>query len=541
MKQPKKVEVGPTEIPTPFVGIVLEGQSWAGLIEHPSGVVSRFGSYNNPVAAAVAHDMEALRLYGDRVPASSLNFQYTLRSMSKNVNMNQNEHGDADSEKEENEERQRSLGDKDRAELPSKSKQSSIEMVDYRVEDHSGLEFELISFKDPSEYFPCDLVRQSPQPVHLTTLLTGDGMPPPSDNGRDWLERISSAHTPSTAFSYEIKFFHQKSLGLNLRPMVILYGSGSGSRTMSVLAVMESSSALKDIVQSGDLILKVNDSVLFQDTADFDFEKVTRSITSAAAPRLIRFLRTSGNSNTMSPSQIELMTHDPPIGSFSVTAEGVLQNIVTDSIAPMVIKKLVQGSKVQWEHCGHINSSPFSNFSRMKGDHISVQTRGVLSTRDVAEIARIYSTSAVRRGASLHPGLYREKGKYAVSLKTTPGRSAYLGRYETEEEATLVCKRARHELELSGGFVARTVMEANTWNLLTPSVGQIYHQIFVNPGELNGTGVPSHHNVYGAQTTTAAAAAATTAYIGQGSVSSAAPNSAPQPNTAPTTASQPPT
>lgn len=186
------------------------------------------------------------------------------------------------------------------------------------------------------------------------SIISSPSFPSKTDNNRKWVDRLSGSHLPSAAFCYEITFNHQNPLGLNLRPHLLPYSSGSGRRSLGCCVVIDASPLLSPVIASGDILLKVNDiSLLSSSTDGFNFEATTRCITTAQAPRTIRFMRVAGSCHNVIPSPAEVMLlaaeTTQPIAKFSV---GMSSSALSSSLnnmpitAPITLQLLNMDSQV---------------------------------------------------------------------------------------------------------------------------------------------------------------------------------------------------
>ena len=148
---------------------------------------------------------------------------------------------------------------------------------------------------------------------------------------KSWIQRQSSAFVQTCGFCYDITFPHQQSLGLNLRPQHIMYSEGSGAMFLGCLAVVDASAFLSTIVCPGDILLRVNDIELYASGDVFDFDKMTRVITSAAVPRTVRFLRSS-DTPLLCPAELELALKITPAASLNIVQNNTTQSLHVASV-----------------------------------------------------------------------------------------------------------------------------------------------------------------------------------------------------------------
>jgi hypothetical protein len=194
---------------------------------------------------------------------------------------------------------------------------------EYKIVEHSsdyvkvctsdGIEFVVNVCTDSSEYQSAAPPKQKAlhNPSMNIVSSYGDGTPsfPPLYNS--WHRDVASYQTVSTAFTYDITFPHQNSLGLNLKPYYVSYSSGGLHKTIGCLLVIDATPFLASIIAPGDLIIRINNISLPLPCDVFDFDAATRAITSAKAPRTIRFLRPYGVTRLISPAEIMLfMSND---------------------------------------------------------------------------------------------------------------------------------------------------------------------------------------------------------------------------------------
>jgi len=122
----------------------------------------------------------------------------------------------------------------------------------------------------------------------------------------NWNDRISTSITPTTSFCYEVTFADQSSLGMNLKHYPIYYTSGVCGRALNCLVVTDSSVTNSSVIQSGDILLRLNGAPLSSEKGSFNFEAMTKLITSTSPPRNIRFFRPQSLSS-LAPIEVLLM------------------------------------------------------------------------------------------------------------------------------------------------------------------------------------------------------------------------------------------
>lgn len=146
---------------------------------------------------------------------------------------------------------------------------------------------------------------------YIAPFVINNALPPAPDVNKRWSEVITTSYLPPLSFTYEISFHSQNSLGLNLRPHFIQYGNSK--KYLGCCVVLEALAKLSTIVQPGDILLRLNDSLLVSTNDSFHFESITKTIANASSPRVIRFLRIAGATYNLlpSPAEILLLANDP--------------------------------------------------------------------------------------------------------------------------------------------------------------------------------------------------------------------------------------
>jgi hypothetical protein len=261
-----------------FMGVVRTENQFAAYIK-TNDKQQCIGIYGTPIAAALARDMELLRRYGEEAPG--LNFGYEV------------EDGEDGS------------------------------LIVY---DSCRNKIVIDANRDPNSGFPevpVEIKQHQFREVVTAPLVQTDSESLLHTTGIPWVERIQSAYSYSTTFTYEVSFPHQNPLGLNLKPHSVMYSQAGGNQAVGCLCIMDVTPFLASVISPGDFLLRINDTELATPGHLFDFEKATRSITSAQAPRVLRFMRPAGPGVSASPSEIYLsMREHEPLAKFQVTLTG---------------------------------------------------------------------------------------------------------------------------------------------------------------------------------------------------------------------------
>jgi hypothetical protein len=293
-----------------YIGVERRNFEWVSTIRVDNKIVT-IGSFPSAVAAALARDMELLRRYGEEAP--DLNFQYEIISC---------------------DEKELVLSD-------SRKVKITVERDSREGAELTGPTPLKLSQGRESVNAPMLC------PDSFANLIAANTMP--------WPERTQSAFSISTAFSYEISFPHQNSLGLNLKPLSLTYPLGSGSRTIGCLTIVDATPFLASVIMPGDILVRINSTELALPGHLFDFEKATKAITSAEPPRVLRFIRPSGPGIAPSIAETTAMLHESsPTARFQVVLNGngalqTLQLVHIDPQVPLSIRKQMQGQKMQWD------------------------------------------------------------------------------------------------------------------------------------------------------------------------------------------------
>jgi hypothetical protein len=300
-----------------FIGVDFKDSEW-----HASAVIGskkiHLGSYPSARTAAVARDMELLRSLGEEA-ADDLNFGYDVVSS------------------------------------------TSTELV---VIDSGGAKIN-VSLSGEKEYVPIQAPtgRKPPSREVVTASAALPRVwPLQSYNCQAWAARTQTASQVAAAFSYEIKFPFQTSLGLNLKPHSMAYSQAGGGKFVGCLTVVDAATSLASVIHPGDILLKVNDTELVLPGHLFDFERATRAITQASTPRVLRLLRPYCPSIAPSPVEMFALAREAaPIAKFHVVAHGdnpqdrTLQLTYADSQMPAAIKRNLQGPELPYNHSGMPN------------------------------------------------------------------------------------------------------------------------------------------------------------------------------------------
>lgn len=186
-----------------------------------------------------------------------------------------------------------------------------------------------------------------------------------ADVNRKWHDRVLSSFMPTASFTYELTFpSAYASLGLQLRPHLFPYSITGSRRALACCIVIDATACPSTLVQPGDVLLSVNGSLLLamenSCEVSYSFDASVRTISQAAQPRTIRFLRGAGLSPNLrvSPAEVILLAGEghssvarytlaptpTPTGSVSH------MNTYTDQQAPDTIRRMLQGQRVVWEN-----------------------------------------------------------------------------------------------------------------------------------------------------------------------------------------------
>lgn len=258
-----------------FDGVYFKSAEW-----HASAKIRNkkcyIGAYKTARAAAVARDMELLRCCGEEA-AADLNFEYEI------VNS------------------------------------TSTELT---VLDGFGTTIS-ISLATDQDWSPIEppSSKDTHREVMTASIILPKTWPLLSCNYMPWAERTQMASAVAAAFSYEIKFPFQSSLGLNLKPHSMMYSQAGGKSFVGCLTVVDVTPSLATVIRPGDILLRVNDTDLVLPGHKFDFEGATRAITTATTPRVLRLMRPYCPSILPSPAEMFSLTRvHPPIAKFHVVA-----------------------------------------------------------------------------------------------------------------------------------------------------------------------------------------------------------------------------
>jgi hypothetical protein len=282
------------------------------------------------------------------------------------------------------------------------------------------------------------------------------------DVNRIWSDRVESCYHASATFAYEVTVPHQKSLGLNLKPHTLNCSIGAGTkRKLGCVIVVDAAQPLFPIVYHGDILLRVNDvSLITAPHEEFNFEKTAKAITSATAPRTLRFMRPAGLASNMYPSAIEVLllsTESSVIAKFTaqevedISNQSIKQdelnnsdkklsysNAFLDSSAPPAVKKMMLQHKVDWESGPSIES--YNNTPR-----IDLQTNPVRIDNMITHGTPSFGAGIFKDRnqfiAVLHTIYENDKGFKEDKIENESNnsnnniRTYFLGKFDTEDEA----------------------------------------------------------------------------------------------------------
>ncbi|KAG5187051.1 hypothetical protein JKP88DRAFT_254199 [Tribonema minus] len=140
------------------------------------------------------------------------------------------------------------------------------------------------------------------------------------------------AHCPTCI--YEVTFPGAGTLGLNLRPVLLLRGARAGPLAAPRICVEVKDvqqQFLTTVIQPRDLIVAVNGRVL--GGAAFTFEKAIAMLSTAPPPRTLRFARIPA----LDPLEVELSTRVTPCATFDIQlppSPSDMPRLVTAQIDP---------------------------------------------------------------------------------------------------------------------------------------------------------------------------------------------------------------
>jgi hypothetical protein len=332
-------------------------------------------------------------------------------------------------------------------------------------------------------------------PVHLPLELpcdTSSSVVQPADPSRSWAERLHSAHWPLSAFVFEVSFPPTGSLGLSLNELALSSPNSPHTAVSGVVVANCSNSLLGVVLQPGDIILKVNETSLMHPTKDFNFltqigllKQSPGGDDDSSKSRVLHFLRPVSGSSFPSPAELSLFKDASPVATFTVTPSGTGSSVVLqirqDYIDPdttPAIKRQMQGLRVRYEDI----STPIGYFESQllvmghkPGKMESGQIQGALGVRPTGNYKELHESErhrAVSYGKRCRTqpallssgtgvgtgGVVRDRGKFSAEIYAGSGAlggTHFLGRYESEEDAVIIHRRAAEELTKTGGFVGK--------------------------------------------------------------------------------------
>ncbi len=201
-----------------------------------------------------------------------------------------------------------------------------------------------------------------------------------------WTDKVHSSNIPTVAFTYEVTFPTSIIKHLKLKIQLLL------NSDLRYCAITEVKTFLSEVIQPGDLLLSINrKSLLYlakEDDPTFDSGEISSIITEAGnhPPCMVRIMRLGAMTPNFRPSPVEIALlqadekctakfvvnipdkkkdkdkgeMDPSVcggGSNSsssaakVSPSIELRYLAAD--APLSIKKMMQGVKMQWDYFGH--------------------------------------------------------------------------------------------------------------------------------------------------------------------------------------------
>jgi len=177
---------------------------------------------------------------------------------------------------------------------------------------------------------------------------------------------------------------------------------------------------------------------------------------------------------------MELACDTAPVPAFQLESTaafpaGVLKQIEMDTELPEPLrKKLLLGRRMVWEECfmeqGFFESQlllggvkPFKQESLrlpLVPQQQNAKDLGDADRMRVASMSRRNCGKPMKlvfeRGTDYQEGVFRDRDKFAVQLKMPEsGVVHYLGRYDSEQEAVNMSKRAHDELRVTGSFAVK--------------------------------------------------------------------------------------
>jgi hypothetical protein len=293
--------IGPTFARNKLIGVrydLKSGKYISYTTQKRTGGTQMIGLYSSEKQAAIAHDMQALKIYG-LLADDYLNYNYLY------------EEGDGNCKDNNSEKEAEALNHKIRVKYPS-GIMITIECDRNQQLMHSS-EAEKISPLNVVEANAVAVVAETEiktkvevvdnlvcSPYGVALILPGK-----ADMTRRWSERLARSYHPTAAFAFEVTFTFQSSLGLQLRPFLLTYSVAGGKRILGCCVVIDSSNSPTQIVQAGDILLSINGMSLIGTTphpqvdaevkagssSEFNFDASVKAISQATTPRTIRFLR----------------------------------------------------------------------------------------------------------------------------------------------------------------------------------------------------------------------------------------------------------
>ena len=320
---------------------IKSGQYSSFLTVRKTGKVQQIGLFFTEEQAAIAHDMQALKIYSLQAE-DDLNYSYLYEVESENRS-------------------------------PSVSNRIiKLKMSGVMINIECDPELEVFPIEKPlgqpataSSAPSWEVIPESAAPVVAGVALPGVAaaaivpvvpaveaeavdslicsppgtaavLPGKTDVNRRWHDRLVSSFYPTAAFAYEVTFMQQSSLGLQLRPLFLTYPVAAGKRTLGCCVVIDASQSPSQLVQAGDILVSVNGLSLVgaqnqigdqrdsqkEGSGGFSFDASVKAISHAVAPRTIRFLRTAGLSvnQQLSPGEASLLVSEQvyPIAKYTV-------------------------------------------------------------------------------------------------------------------------------------------------------------------------------------------------------------------------------
>lgn len=282
------------------------------------------------------------------------------------------------------------------------------------------------------------------------------------DVNRIWSDRVESCYHASSTFAYEVTVPHQKSLGLNLKPHTLSCSIGAGTkRKLGCVIVVDAAQPLFPIVYPGDILLRVNDvSLITAPDQEFSFETTAKAITSATAPRTLRFMRPAGLASNMYPSAVEVLllsTESNVIAKFTaqeveeISNQSIKQeelnnsekklsysNAFLDSTAPPAVKKMMLQNKVDWEYGPSIeayNNTPLIDLQTNLVKIENMITHGTPSFGAGIYKDRMQFVAVLHTNYEYDKGIKEDKIGNDSNKCNNNVRTYFLGKFDTEDEA----------------------------------------------------------------------------------------------------------